>query len=97
MTTERPAPSRPGIVQPAPGDGEGGEAEIGLGLAAAGREEQEIDDRPVGMGRIGESVEIEQDEGELEQAPGRRLLICRRLSIRWSRRAGDWIGPSRGS
>ena len=86
-----------GIVEPAPGDGEGGEAEIGLGLAAAGREEQQIDDRPVGMSRVGEAVEIEQDEGELEQAPRRRCpagpAACRSASSH----AGDWSEPSRGS
>ena len=53
------------------GDGEGGEAQIGLGLAAAGREEQEIDQLAIGVRLLGEAVEIEQDEGELERPPDR--------------------------
>ena len=41
-----------GIGDPAMRDRPGGEAEIGLGLAAAGREEQQIDDLAVGMQRV---------------------------------------------
>ena len=62
-----------GIVEPAAGDGEGGEAEVGFGLAAAGREEQQVDDRSVGVRRLGEAVEVEQDEGERKQPPCRAL------------------------
>ena len=49
------------------------------------------------MRGIDETVEIEQNEGKLEQAPGRRLLLSGRLSVQ--RRAALAIGsrPSRGS
>ena len=43
---------RAGIGDPAMRDRPGGEAEIGLGLAAAGREEQQIDDLAVVVQRV---------------------------------------------
>ena len=47
-----------GIVEPTPRDGEGGEAQIGLGLAAAGREEEQVDDR---AGRDGSDRRARRD------------------------------------
>ena len=52
MITLTPAPSTPGCAQPAKRDREGGEAEIGLGLAAAGREEQQVDDLALRVGAV---------------------------------------------
>ena len=96
MSTVTPAPSRPGLAQAAQRDREGGEAEIGLGLAAAGREEQQVDDLAVRMRRIGQAGEVEQDEGELERPPDRRLL---RGGDRRRGRRCDGVPPprSRGS
>ena len=75
------------------GDGPRREAEIRLGLAAAGREEQQIDDLPVGVQRVLQPAEVEQDEGQLERPPfrlalrGRFAAILNRLAL--SRRASD--------
>jgi hypothetical protein len=63
--------------EPAIGDGEGGEAQKGLGLAAAGREEEQIDQLAISVRLLGDAVEIKQDVGELERAPGRRFLLSR--------------------
>ena len=74
-------------------DRPGGEAEIGLGLAAAGREEQQIDDLAVVVQRVLQARQVEQDEGELERPPfrlalrGRIAAVQDRLAL--SRRARD--------
>ena len=74
--TLTPAPARPfspGMAQPAQHHRKRREPEVGLGLAAAGREEQQVDRRAVRIARVGEAREVQQDEGELERAPARRL------------------------
>ena len=63
------------VAEPAQDHGEGGEAEVGLGLAAAGREEEQVDRLAVRVARVGEAGQVEQDEGELEGAPARRLDV----------------------
>ena len=58
--------------------------EIGFGLAAAGWEEEKVDDLALDMGRLGDAAEVHQDVGELKGAPLRRayrrrcaaLLLC---------------------
>ena len=55
-------------------DRPGGEAEIGFRLAAAGREEQQIDDLAIVVRRVLQAGEVEQDEGELERPPARRCV-----------------------
>jgi hypothetical protein len=70
-----------GVTQPAQDQGEGGEAEVGLRLAAAGREEQEVDDAAIAVRGIDDAGEVEQDEGELERAPARRIDLLRALVV----------------
>ena len=62
----------PPVGEAAVRDRPGGEAEIGLRLAAAGREEQQVDDLAVGVQPVVQAGEVEQDEGELERSPFRR-------------------------
>ena len=50
-------------------DGEGGQTQVGLGLTTAGREEEQVDDLAMGMVRIAEAGEVQQDEGQLERPP----------------------------
>jgi hypothetical protein len=65
---------QPVRTEPAQRDGEGGKSQIRLGLAAAGREEQQVRGFAVGAALVGEAVEVEQNEGELEGAPRRRMV-----------------------
>ena len=63
------------VAKAAQYEGEGGKPEIGFGLAAAGREEQEVDEVALDMSRIGDPAQIHEDVGELEGTPygrGRR-------------------------
>ncbi len=67
-------PRADGPLEAADGEGEGREPEVGLGLAAAGGEEQQVDDAVrTGLAllqrRVGERPEVEEDEGQLERAP----------------------------
>src|SRR5690606_24543987 len=52
-----------------------------LGLAAAGREEQEVDDAALTVGRVDDAGQIEEDEGELERAPARRVDLLGPLAV----------------
>ena len=60
------------VAEPPQDHGERREAEIRLGLAAAGGEEQQVHEPALGIGRIGDAGEIQQDEGELKGPPARR-------------------------
>ena len=61
------------VAQPAQHHREGREAEVRLGLAAARREEEQVHGLAVRIARVGEAGQVQQDEGELERAPARRL------------------------
>ena len=52
---------------------EGRQAEVGLGLAAAGREEEQVDNLAVVVVRIDDPGQVHQDEGKLERSPGRGI------------------------
>src|SRR5262249_26920998 len=54
---------------------ERGQAEVRLGLTTTGREEEEVDDLAISRQRIGQSGEIEEDEGELERPPPRLSFV----------------------
>jgi hypothetical protein len=82
-----------GALEAPQGEGVGGESEICLGLAATGREEQQIDEgftagTTVRVSGLGERVDVQQDEGELERTPaGRRLALAVYLVV------GLLVGP----
>ena len=85
MITLTPAPASPfvaRVAQPPQHHGEGREAQVGLGLAAARREEEQVDRLAVGVARVGEAGEVQQDEGELEGAPARRPRCLSRCAQR---------------
>ena len=61
------------MAQPPQHHRERREAEVRLGLATTRGKEEEVNRVSVGIARVGEARKIEQDEGELERAPARRL------------------------
>ena len=71
-----PGPGESGVslvAEPPKDHGERGEAEVRLGLAAAGREEEEVHELALGIGRVRDAGEVQEDEGELKGPPaGRR-------------------------
>ena len=72
MMTLTPAPARPPsslVAEPPKDHGERGEAEVCLGLSAAGREEEEVHELALGIGRVRDAGEVQEDEGELKGPP----------------------------
>lgn len=57
-------------ADPAQGDREGGQEEVRLRLAAAGGEPDQVGGPAVVVAWVGDTVEGEEEEGELEGAPG---------------------------
>ena len=70
-----------GVTQPAKDERERRQSEIGFGLAAAGWEEEKVDDLALDVGRVGDAAEVHQDVGELEGAPLRRAYRGRRAAL----------------
>jgi hypothetical protein len=72
MITATPAPARPSccwLPQPSQHDRERREPEVRLGLATARRKEQQVDRGAIGVARIREARQVQQQERELERAP----------------------------
>ena len=62
------------VAQPAQHHREGREAEVRLRLAAAGGEEEQVHGLAVGVVRVGEAGNVQQEEGELEGTPAGRAV-----------------------
>ena len=63
--------------QPTEEDGERSQAQVGFRLAAAGREEQEVDQFTIGVSRFGQPPQVHEYERKLEWTPLRRIDLLR--------------------
>ena len=69
------------ISQPPQHERERSQAEIRFGLTTTGREEQQIDQFAIVAGRIGDPLQVHQDERELKRSPGRRDFFRRLVPL----------------
>ena len=79
-----------GVPEPAEQDDERDETEVGLGLAAAGGEPEQIGQPSVVVLGVGETAEIQKDEGDLERSPD----LCGARRRRRGRPGADPVLPA---
>ena len=82
------------VAEPPQDHGERGEAKIRLGLAATGGEEEQVHELSLGIGRVCDTRQIQQDEGELKGPPAWRAGAA--FSGETAREGGSH-GPVRGT
>jgi hypothetical protein len=70
-----------GVTQAAQDQGEGGEAEVGLGLAAAGREEQEVDDAAIAVRGVDDAGRLSRMKASWNGRQRGRIDLLRALVV----------------